>query len=342
MDKIDNKIDNIDNIDNIDYNNNEINNNCEINNNNEIDNNNNDEIDNDNKIFNEYTAIVYQSLAVNYCDENNFKSIIANDHIKFGSIIMIEHILMDDFSNCMFIVENNEVLFDTYHPRTNKFINLTREERRELAIKKINSNAFGHQDKKLLTRYITCLNHSCNPNCFAFIRDKYEFEATNIIFMELYAIKDIKIGEELTISYGPKTGHERDFECSCGKELEEREKIFDITNKIGSYLSAKSESQIKELIYNYLQTKLSRKILLNHYLVSKGLAMDQDALVSFTKDGSDYVNEIVNKKFKSTINDNANDNANANIDNPAIVFSNEITTQKIEMFMRLIDTLRNR
>ncbi|MPW18971.1 SET domain-containing protein-lysine N-methyltransferase [Paraburkholderia sp. CNPSo 3157] len=57
------------------------------------------------------------------------------------------------------------------------------------------------------------LNHSCEPNCKAYISDGRVF---------FYTLRDIKRGGELTIDYrlvieGPRTDEVRDlYRCYCG------------------------------------------------------------------------------------------------------------------------------
>ena len=53
------------------------------------------------------------------------------------------------------------------------------------------------------------LNHSCDPNCEAWIEEKQIF---------LYALRDIKKGEELTFDYGFDIENFEDHPCLCGSE----------------------------------------------------------------------------------------------------------------------------
>lgn len=53
------------------------------------------------------------------------------------------------------------------------------------------------------------LNHSCEPNCEAWIEGKRIF---------LYALRDIKLGEELTFDYGFDIENYEDHPCLCGRE----------------------------------------------------------------------------------------------------------------------------
>lgn len=61
---------------------------------------------------------------------------------------------------------------------------------------------------ELLPEYLECINHSCDPNCF--------FDTTTL---ELVALKDISVDEELTFFY-PSTEWDMDqaFKCVCGSK----------------------------------------------------------------------------------------------------------------------------
>jgi len=53
------------------------------------------------------------------------------------------------------------------------------------------------------------INHSCNPNCEAWIIGRKIF---------IYSLRDINAGEELTFDYGFDVDCYEDHPCRCGKE----------------------------------------------------------------------------------------------------------------------------
>ena len=53
------------------------------------------------------------------------------------------------------------------------------------------------------------LNHSCDPNCEAWIEEKQIF---------LYSLRDIEEGEELTFDYGFDIENYKDHPCLCGSD----------------------------------------------------------------------------------------------------------------------------
>lgn len=54
------------------------------------------------------------------------------------------------------------------------------------------------------------INHSCEPNCEAWIEGKQIF---------IYSIRDIKAGEELSFDYGFDVECYEDHPCLCGKDV---------------------------------------------------------------------------------------------------------------------------
>jgi len=128
--------------------------------------------------------------------------------------------------------------------------------------------------------YINCsfFNHSCNPNCFY-------FGIANMLIVK--AIKDIKKGEELTVSYiEPKPAYMRkndlskwEFTCECKYCKEEADicnkdsyfKVFDtyvkiqnimVNNGINSYeqLEIKLDVFSQDTIYNMINNMIEKKI----------------------------------------------------------------------------------
>ena len=128
--------------------------------------------------------------------------------------------------------------------------------------------------------YINCslFNHSCNPNCFY-------FGIANMLIVK--AIKDIKKGEELTVSYiEPKPAYMRkndlskwEFICQCKYCKEEEDicnkdayfKVFDtyvkiqnimVNNGINSYeqLEIKLDVFSQDTIFNMINNMIEKKV----------------------------------------------------------------------------------
>lgn len=258
----------------------------------------------------EYMSVIYQHPFVKICDENNYKSIKATEDIPFGQLLLIEHVYASNHFNCHSIVEHNQILFDTYYPRRVSFDQST--DHFEQAKQKIINNCFGMSNgDKLLTYTITKINHSCTASCGVYIQEKYSMENTNIIFMELYSVKKILKNEELTINYGVASGHKRDFVCECGLDDEKRKAIFDITSSIVKTLSTDHHDDVREKVYQYLNTLHSKKILLNHYLSVNGLFVNQGQIKAYTESGMILVNKFIHKFLGISDDTNLEENSNA-------------------------------
>ncbi|AFX92359.1 putative set domain-containing protein [Megavirus courdo11] len=277
---------------------------------------------------NEYIQVIYQHPNIEESDINNYKSIIATKNINFGELIILEHAYTASNAHAQIVVSNNETLYDLYHPRVKNFQDSTNDERLESASEKVSHNCFGLNGSKILTYGITKLNHSCNPNCSVYIQEKYNFNNTNIVFMELYAVRNISQGTELTISYGPETAHKRDFECKCGKDLDERKQIFNTISKISCTLSNRHHETIRAKIYEHIESINGKKLLLNHYLSIKGLYLNKNTIVSYTTEGENIVNNVLRKYF----------GINSKISETDFVSSSGMTSKKTSIFLEILNS----
>ncbi|AQN68142.1 SEt and RNAse h domain protein [Saudi moumouvirus] len=275
---------------------------------------------------NEYIIGIYQHPGIEEQDQNNYKSVFATRDILFGELLLLEHSYSGSNTDAQLIVANNSILFDLYHPRVKKFCECKENERLQQSVEKVSHNCFGLNGNKILTFGITKFNHSCDPNCSVFIQERYRHSNTEIVFMELFAVRNIKKGTELKISYGPETGHNRDFECNCGKNIEERKKIFDTISSISRTLSERNRESIREKIYAHIESIPGKKILLNHYLSTKGLYLNNNTIVSYTSQGERIINDVLRKYMNLDSNLNEND----------IIGTTPINNRKIAIFLQIL------
>ncbi|AGF85501.1 RNase_H domain-containing protein [Moumouvirus goulette] len=275
---------------------------------------------------NEYIVEIYQHPGIEEQDKNNYKSVFATRDISFGELLLIEHSYSGSNTDSQLIVANNNILFDLYHPRIKKFSECNETERLQQSVEKVSHNCFGLNNNKILTFGITKINHSCDPNCSVFIQERYRHSNTEIIFMELFAVRNIKKGSELKISYGPETGHNRDFECNCGKNVEERKKLFDTVSGISRKLSEINRELIREKIYSHIESIPGKKILLNHYLSTKGLYLNNNTIVSYTSQGERVINDVLRKYMNLDSKMSEND----------IIGSTPINNNKIAIFLQIL------
>lgn len=249
----------------------------------------------------EYMGLVYINPAIEIGDINDYKFIKTRADIKRGELILVEHVFANNQSVCSLAIKYNEHLFDEYHPRAVKYrdaLAMTNEKIDEIVHEKLAHNCFSLEKNLLLTNTITKMNHSCDPSCAVYIQENYCTEDTPTIFMELYAIQNIPANTEITISYGAKTSHERDFTCNCGKSLEERQRHFGVVTQLANYFSNQNNAEVKTLINNYLSLATAKRILLNHYLATNGIFMDKSRVNVYTTDGGKIINDVVNAFMK--------------------------------------------
>lgn len=275
--------------------------------------------------YNDYMVVVYKHPAFQIHIENDYKSVVLAEDVEFGELLLIEHAYAANAVICQTLLAHNEKLFNMYYPRKVHFAETA--DKYLLVKEKLAHNCFGLKDgQKMITFMITNLNHSCDPNCAVYLQEKYSMENTNIVFIELYAIRSLKKGTELTINYGPKTAHARDFECGCGKNLEERTKLFEITSKLAYSLSTKNNLRIRKMVYQYLENPLSRKILLNHYLATKGIFMSNNTISACTEEGINTINNIIHKYLGLQKEVNADG-----------IVEEKINIHKISLFLKVIN-----
>lgn len=243
--------------------------------------------------YNDYMAVIYKHPALDLIFENNFKRVVASDHIESGALLGVEHVFSSDKETCCILIERNERIFDMYHPRIQSFAET--KNRIKDATEKMAHNCFGHNGKIVLNLFTNNLNHSCMPTCSVHIQNDYNINDNVIIFFELYAVKDITKGTELTISYGPDTSHKRDFVCDCGLELIERIEIYREITIATKKMCKKNYYDVRKQICDYLNDPLSKKILLNQYLTTKGIYVNHGKISACTEQGNKLINDFINK-----------------------------------------------
>lgn len=280
------------------------------------------------EIFNDYASLVYKHPGIEARETDNYKFIVATTDIECGELLILEHVFAAKREICHLVIENNAGLFDLYHPRTTKHIESNN--RVEQSYKKLSSNCFGTANgNNIINIYIQQLNHSCTASSAISVHENHTFEDTNVVFMELYAVKKISAGSEITINYGPETAHNRDFVCNCGMEISERQKIFNVTASLVRSLRDRNEDSTSEKIHNYLMNPLSKKILLNQYLSVNGIYINKNTISGYNQSGLDMINNIVHQYLG--FNDNNVMGANDKI------IEQPINQHKIELFLSILN-----
>lgn len=236
----------------------------------------------------DYTRVIYQNpkIFVDLSDDKNYK-VIAKDKIEPCEVLLIEHILSCDANTIQDIVYTDKQFFDTLHPRSNVC-----GDRKSEAFKKFDSNVFVDSDQKCSLGLVSSLfNHSCLSNA---TQHSYEYKDVAAFFY-FFAIRDIKAGEEVTISYSIHHGHENKyyFSCSCTLTLQERESYYvDIFyNKFFAKINGMENFKVYPKIFQYI--KDGKDVWVNQKLATHKIFQKDSPL---TKKLEDEYDEKVNMK----------------------------------------------
>ncbi|XWV26599.1 SET domain-containing protein-lysine N-methyltransferase [Tupanvirus soda lake] len=279
--------------------------------------------------YNDYAALIYKHPDIELQDVNNFRSVRATRNIKTGELLILEHVFSAKSATCHLAIENNEALFNLYHPRITSFAETKAEDKTEQTKQKLSHNCFGVPNgNKVMNIYLQQINHSCTASCGVYIREDYTFEGTNVVFMELYAIKNIEKDTEITINYGPDTSHNRDFKCDCGLEIEKRQMIFSISSNLARTLSFDNNKNIKEKIFKYLQIPISKKILLNQFLAINGIFVNNNIVSCYTQEGVNMINNVVHSYLGI--------NGDIKTDDGKVI-EDKINRHKLNIFMHILN-----
>ena len=228
-----------------------------------------------------YTNIVEKSDSIIEVFENGYKKIIAVKMIKTGELLLLEHVLVGPAYYCMNVVAGNELLFDSLYPRTIGTwddLYFHQEARQEESRIKVPSNCFNNGENITIGLFISSLNHSCFPNSIVSLADRVDhlFIKKGIMVKSLFAVKNITIGEEITITYKAQAGHSQEFEqyhnfqCLCGRSDNEREKIINILTKIADTFVENNKRLIEKKVDQYLKSRKGMDTLILQYIASEG------------------------------------------------------------------------
>lgn len=123
------------------------------------------------------------------------------------------------------------------------------------------SNVFQYNNLSILNKYISCINHCCNYNSIGLFIQFNNFNIP-IIFMAIYAIRDIEENEEIFIMYGSNVGHDdnnkyHNFHCNCGLTDEERnEKYLEMKSILSNNETEGRYTEHRDIIRAYCRNQL--------------------------------------------------------------------------------------
>jgi hypothetical protein len=123
-----------------------------------------------------------------------------------------------------------------------------------VASAKIKSNIFETKSGYMLGNDFSSFNHSCQSNCVAI------FDCTRPIG-NVFSVKTIKKGEELSISYNGNIGHEMGspFECACKANEFEREKRFNVTTDLALTFLNRDQDHILDMYESSKEVKVYKE-----------------------------------------------------------------------------------
>jgi len=221
------------------------------------------------------TFQVYKNINVTISTSNDYHCVIANEDIKSGTLILLEHVIWNKDENYIlsFLIKD-KVLYDSLYPRNiddselNEIYN-TLPNKNEInfedlklsySIKqKFNANVFNFDNVFVLGNSISKFNHDCIPNCHIDIA----CHVNTYKFYGFWAHRNIKKGQELTIDYINTESIDRhncmkkqlNFKCNCTDEfIKLNKKRAEIHKNMGSYFRDNDQSIIDNLVDKYLES----------------------------------------------------------------------------------------
>jgi hypothetical protein len=200
------------------------------------------------------THVVYKNdkISISYDTKKDYYSITANENLKKGTFILLEHVLTSKNSeDLMFEISQDQNLMKTLYPRGMPDASSMEEALlREKAYRenksneknpvdmfsflashffesKLHYNFFKFNDGRsttaVLGNAISKFNHNCKPNCFILPFDMF----IDTEYYGIWSLKDIDKGDELTINYSNSNSvsdHNEskklhNFSCSCSDDF---------------------------------------------------------------------------------------------------------------------------
>lgn len=148
----------------------------------------------------------------------------AENDILADTLLLIEHVFAAE-QNVLehYLVRNQSMYRRLYPRRPADFIAPTRQE--NSVFEKLLANVFSFSHKRhILASAASNFNHQCDPNAVY-----VTWEDSGFIYICVFTTKAVTRGQEICVSYGPRTGHESTghkeiLPCDCGIDLQTRTK----------------------------------------------------------------------------------------------------------------------
>jgi hypothetical protein len=169
-----------------------------------------------------YTSPIYTEQRIQFDVHCNFHRVIAKDDIQAGVILHIEHGIATTFNKLTWMVCSNDSLYDSLYPRERTHEELIYDEQQRLkrASEKVQNNCFINRNRYqstmvkkdtatvLLSNLISAFNHSCCPNAAVHEYFCVMAGSKEVYTPVVFSVYPIHKGDEITIMYSAKIGHE--------------------------------------------------------------------------------------------------------------------------------------
>ncbi len=202
--------------------------------------------------------------------DDDYRYVKAKKTIKKGELLLVEHCYLSkklDFIRN--IISHSPELFNNLYPRKEKWTEETEEGRTEdfakLVTEKAQKNAFVHDNRYSVGFEISNFNHSTNPNACVRTQAYIIDENVSVYILFVFAVKNIKKGKEITISYGKSYFDDDACEIDYG------------------LVTTKTTNLVHEIMAKYLRTETCLDMVVNHISIFYGLYILSDGTVCPTR-----------------------------------------------------------
>jgi len=151
-----------------------------------------------------------EQMTVHHDEHSGDKSMVASTAIKTGDLLLLEHLAKGDFTLLGNLIQTNELLYNSLHPRTAGPWDLKTAQDLQPSFQKtikdkIQNNCFGgnvdpetKQTHYYLGYEFPNFNHRADPNA---VTQLFTSEDKSSHLVGIFAVQDITPGEEITFFY---------------------------------------------------------------------------------------------------------------------------------------------
>lgn len=222
---------------------------------------------------------LFQSSKCNFVTNTDSSSVICDQNISEGDILLIEHCFYQTKENNSLIANAlrfQELIFNNLYPRTTPWsedfaIELPSEDIGNLIELKMANNCFGDTNDITIGNNIHHFNHTNRPNAYLSRKDvDMNGFPINCIFLSIIAMTNINPGEEIVLRCGDGKFECIAFKLALSPKGDNNKDIIDpyvmTTDIYKSHLE-----KIKPIIDKYMQTPIFKIIYRNQIANTAGL-----------------------------------------------------------------------